>query len=69
MASQKFLLYNPRHTVPAIQQALDTSIDNRIFLAKLILATSQAVNLQLEPEIVKLLTAIVGDSKIDSGEP
>ena len=58
LANQRFMLINPRQNVPSIEDALKTPSNDRSSIARLILATSNAVELRLSPEYQKALVEI-----------
>ena len=61
--TQSFLLSRPRHTVPAIKEVLKIPADDRSFVAKLILVTSEAVGPGVEPSYRDSLTAMAEESE------
>ena len=64
LTTERFQLTRPMHTVPEIEDTLTISIDDRSFVARLLLTTSDAVGSSLAPDYQDALKAIAeyGDS-------
>ena len=60
--AEAFRLSSPRQTVPSIEEVLTIAADDRSFVAKLILATSEAVGSPLGPAYRDFLKAIVEET-------
>ncbi len=55
---ERFRLSRPRQTVPPIEEVLTIPTDDRSFVAKLILATAEAVGMSIEPAYRKFIEAV-----------
>lgn len=69
LANQRFNLVSPIRTVPPIEDTLKMSEDDKGFVAKLLLATSDAVGLSLAPEYRNALRSIAENEPSPSNQP
>ena len=67
LTEEAFRLSSPRQTVPSIEEVLGIAADDRSFIAKLILATSEAVGSPLGPAYRNALQAIAEGAEAPSG--
>ena len=63
---EKFHLSSPRQTVPPIKEVLKLAADDRSFVAKLLLAASEAVGARLGPAYRDFLQAIAEEAEAPS---
>lgn len=63
LAKERFNLVRPIKTVPPIEAVLTTSEDDRGFVAKLLIATSDAVGAELQQEYRQMLEAVAEDKQ------
>ena len=69
LTAEAFRLSSPRRTVPLIDEVLTIPADDRSFIAKLILATSEAVRASLGPAYRDFLKATAEESPSLSNTP
>ena len=65
LTKERFRLSRPRQTVPPIAEVLSLPEDDRVFVARLLLATSDAVGSPLRPAYRRSLKAMARDEESD----